>query len=79
MPRKVSTADAKDKWNFYFPKLLKLEMHRKLLNLGQQGKQSALLRTLVRMFVEGHIDETKLLEMIDEEVYTTQSGKQSIL
>lgn len=79
MPRKVSAADAKDKWNFYFPKLLKLEMHRKLLDLGQQGKQSALLRALVRMFVEGHIDEIKLLERIDEEVYITQSGKQSIL
>ena len=79
MPKIVSEADSKDKWNFYFPKLLKLEMHHKLLRLGLQGKQSALLRTLVRMFVNDEIDETKVLDMINEEVYITASGKQSVL
>lgn len=79
MPKKVSVADSKDKWNFYFPRLLKLEMHHKLLHLGLQGKQSALLRALVRMFVNGDIDNDKLVKIIEDEVYTTASGKQSIL
>lgn len=78
-PRIVSPADTKDKWNFYFPRLLKLEMHKKLLTLEQQGKQSALLRSLVRMFVNGEIDEDRVLELIDEETYITPGGKISVL
>lgn len=78
-PRKVSPADVKDKWNFYFPKLLKLEMHKKLLELGAQGKQSALLRSLVRMFVDGALDETRVLKLIEEETYVTPGGKISVL
>lgn len=79
MPRKISAADAKDKWNFYFPKLLKLEMHKKLLNLGVQGKQSALLRSLVRLFVDGELDDTKIIKLIAEETYITPNGKPSKL
>lgn len=79
MPKKVTEANSKDKWNFYFPKLLKLEMHRKLLGLELQGKQSALLRALVRMFVDGDIDETKLAALIHEETYITPNGKVSTL
>jgi hypothetical protein len=79
MPIKVSAENAKDKWNFYMPKGLKLEMHRKLLLLGQQRKQSALLRALIRMFVKGDIDETKLLVLIEEETYIKQDGSTSIL
>lgn len=79
MPKKVTAANAKEKWNFYFPQLLKLEMHRKLLDLKLQGKQSALLRSLVRMFVNGDIDEDKLLPIIEEETYITSTGKASVL
>lgn len=79
MPKKVTAANAKEKWNFYFPQLLKLEMHRKLLDLKLQGKQSALLRSLVRMFVNGDIDENKLLLIIEEETYITSTGKASVL
>lgn len=79
MPKKVTPADAKEKWNFYFPQLLKLEMHRKLLDMGKQGKQSALLRSLVRMFVDGDIPVDKLAKLIDEETYIKQSGEPSTL
>lgn len=79
MPKKITPADAKDKWNFYFPKLLKLEMHHKLLDMGLQGKQSALIRSLVRLFVEGEIDQDKLSVLIKEETYITSNGKQSKL
>lgn len=79
MPRKVSKADAKDKWNFYFPNLLKLEMCYKLLDMNLQNKQSALLRALVRMFVDGVVDEKQLRTLIDEETYISPTGKQSKL
>lgn len=79
MPRKVTEAESKDKWNFYFPKLLKLKMHHKLLDLGLQGKQSALLRGLVRMFVDGQIEEATICNLIKEETYITPAGKQSKL
>lgn len=79
MPRIVSAENAKDKWNFYMPIGLKLEMHQKLLKLGQQRKQSALLRALIRMFIDGEIDETKLLKLIEEETYIKQDGTSSVL
>jgi len=79
MPRLVRPEDAKEKWNFYFPKMLKLEMHRKLLDIGQQRRQSALLRALVRMFVNGDIDTTKLIPLMDEETYTKLDGTLSKL
>lgn len=79
MPKIVTPENAKEKWNFYMPKGLKLEMHRKLLNLGQQRRQSALLRALVRMFVNGDVDETKLIELIDDETYIKQDGTSSVL
>lgn len=79
MPRIVTEALSKDKWNFYFPKLLKLEMHHKLLNMDLQGKQSALLRALIVMFVNGEIDEARVKTLIEEETYITSTGKQSSL
>ena len=79
MPKIVTPEDAKDKWNFYFPLGLKLKMHQKLLNLGLQRKQSALIRSLIRMFVEGDIDETILYSLIEEETYIKQDGTTSIL
>lgn len=79
MPRIIKPADVKDKWNFYFPRLLKLEMSKKLLDLELQNKQSALLRTLVQMFVNGEIDVERVKELIEDEVYVTPNGKQSTL
>lgn len=79
MPRHVTEANSMDKWNFYFPKLLKLQMQRKLLDMELQGKQSALLRALVKMFVNGDIPAAELKRLIEEETYITPTGKQSSL
>lgn len=79
MPVKVTPENAKEKWNFYFPIGLKLQMHQKLLRLGQQKSQSALLRALIRMFVNGDVDEDKLLLLIEEEIYIKQDGSASTL
>lgn len=79
MPKLVTPENAKDKWNFYMPLGLKLKMHQKLLKLGHQRKQSALLRALIRMFIDGDVDETKLSALIDEETYIKQDGSNSVL
>ena len=79
MPKIVTPENAKDKWNFYMPIGLKIEMHQKLLKLGQQRKQSALIRALIRMFINGELDEKKLLSLIDEETYIKLDGTTSIL
>jgi hypothetical protein len=79
MPKIVTPENAKDKWNFYMPLGLKLEMHKKLLKLGQQRKQSALIRALIRMFISGDIDENKLISLIEEETYIKQDGTSSVL
>lgn len=79
MPKLVTPENAKDKWNFYMPKGLKIEMHQKLLQLGQQRKQSALIRALIRMFTNGDINEEKLLALMDEETYIKQDGTSSVL
>jgi hypothetical protein len=79
MPKKVTEANSKEKWNFYFPKLLKLRMHHKLLDLGLQNRQSALLRALVRMFVNGDIPEDTIKSLIEEETYITSTDKVSTL
>jgi hypothetical protein len=79
MPKKVTPENAKDKWNFYMPLELKLKMHQKLLKMGQQRKQSALIRALIRLFVDDKIDEAQLLTLIDEETYIKQDGTSSVL
>ena len=79
MPRKVTAAESKDKWNFYFPLLLKLEMQKKLISMQLQGKQSALLRALVRMYVNNELPDDRVKELIEEETYITPNGKVSKL
>jgi len=79
MPKLVTPENAKEKWNFYFPLGLKLKMHQKLLKIGQQRKQSALLRALIRMFINNDIDDDKLIELIEEETYIKQDGSTSVL
>ncbi|NLL64086.1 MAG: hypothetical protein GX241_07670 [Ruminococcaceae bacterium] len=66
-----------DKWNFYFPRQLKVTMQKKLLDLGVPNNQSALLRALVIMFVNGDINEDKLIPLIDSEILITPSGRLS--
>ena len=66
-----------DKWNFYFPRQLKVTMQKKLLDLGVPNNQSALLRALVIMFVNGDINEDKLISLIDSEILITPSGRLS--
>lgn len=79
MPKLVTPENAKEKWNFYMPLGLKLEMHQKLLKLGQQRKQSALIRALIRMFIAGELDQVKLVALIEEETYIKQDGTSSVL
>lgn len=79
MPKKVEPSDSKSKWNFYFPIGLKLEMQRKLINLQLQGKQSALLRALVTMFVNNELPDDRVKELIEQETYITSTGKVSKL
>jgi len=80
MPKIVAPENAKEKWNFYMPLGLKLEMHQRLLKLGLQRKQSALIRGLLRMFVDGDIDESILYPLIEEEIYIKPStGEISVL
>ncbi len=79
MPKKITPENAKEKWNFYFPTMLKLKMHQKLLTLGLQRRQSALIRALVRMFIDGDINEDKLLKLIDDETYIKQDNTPSKL
>lgn len=79
MPKKLTEADSKDKWNFYFPRLLKLKMHHKLLSMNLQKRQSALLRALVIMFVEGELPEDRVKTLIEQETYITETNKTSSL
>ena len=79
MPRRVDYDNSKEKWNFYFPIGLKVEMQKKLLDLGLQGKQSALLRALVNMFVNNELPIDRVKELIEDETYVTSSGKVSKL
>jgi len=79
MPRQVDEAMKADKWNFYFPKLMKLEYMHMLLNNGLQGKQSAAIRALIRLFIAGKIPMTEVKALIEEETVITEAGKVSKL
>jgi len=79
MSKKLTEANSKDKWNFYFPKLLKLKMHHKLLNMNLQNRQSALLRALVIMFVNDELPEERVKVLIEQETYITATDKTSTL
>ena len=79
MPKKLTEANSKDKWNFYFPKLMKAEMHLKLIKMGLSRRQSALLRALVRMFNNNELPEARIIELVQEETYITATDKISVL
>lgn len=79
MPRKLTEAETKDKWNFYVDKLLKARYVCKIKELGLVGKQSAVLRALMDAFVDGRIDIEMLKSYIDKQTLLTPNGKTSKL
>ena len=79
MPKKLTEAETKDKWNFYIDKLLKARYYKLLLDNGLAGKQSATLRALMTALVEGKIDINMLLPYIEEQTYITPNNKISKL
>ena len=56
MPKKLTEAETKDKWNFYIDRLLKAKYCKVLLDNGLNNKQSATLRALMTALVDGKID-----------------------
>lgn len=79
MPRKLTEAETKDKWNFYVDKLLKAKYIYKLTELGYVGKQSATLRALMEAFSDGKIDINMLSSYIDKQTLLTPNNKVSKL
>lgn len=79
MPKFLTPENELENWNFYMPLDLALTLHRKLLKLELQRKKSALIRALIKMCVNGDIDETKLLVLIEQETYIKLDGTISIL
>ena len=79
MPKILTPEIKLEKWNLYMPLDLRLRMHRKLSMFELQRKPSALIRALIIMFVNGDIDETKLLVLIEQETYIKQDGTISVL
>ena len=56
MPKKLTEAETKDKWNFYISKILKAKYCKTLIDNNLVGKQSATLRALISAFIDGKID-----------------------
>lgn len=79
MPKKLTEAETKDKWNFYIDKLLKAKFCKVLLDNKLVNKQSATLRALMTALVEGKIDINMLKPYIEEQTYITPNNKVSKL
>lgn len=79
MPRKLTEAETKDKWNFYVDKLLKAQYIATLHNYGLVGQQSATLRALMNAFVDNKIDIDMLKPYIDKQTLLTPNNKVSKL
>lgn len=79
MPKKLTEAETKDKWNFYIDKLLKAKYCLLLTKNGLIGKQSATLRALMSALCDGLIDIEKLRPYIEEQVFITPNNKISKL
>ena len=78
MPKKLTEAETKDKWNFYIDRLLKAKYCKVLLDNGLSNKQSATLRALMTALVEGKIDINMLKPYIEEQTYITPNNKISM-
>ena len=79
MPKKLTEAETKDKWNFYIDKLLKAKFCKVLLDNKLVNRQSATLRALMTALVEGKIDINMLKPYIEEQTYITLNNKVSKL
>jgi hypothetical protein len=79
MPKKLTEAQTKDKWNFYIDKLLKAKYCKVLLEHGLSNQQSATLRALMTALVDGKIDINMLKPYIEEQTYITPNNKVSKL
>lgn len=79
MPKKLTAAETKDKWNFYIDRLLKAKYCKVLMDNGLYSKQSATLRALMCALVDGKIDINMLKPYIDEQTYITPNDKVSKL
>lgn len=78
MPKQLTLAETKEKWNFYVPKLLKAEYYKACLE-HEFANQSAVLRALMLAFCENKIDSNILKPYIDEVTYITPNNKISKL
>ena len=74
MPKKLTEAETKDKWNFYIDKLLKAKFCKVLLDNKLVNRQSATLRALMTALVEGKIDINMLKPYIEEQTYITPNS-----
>lgn len=79
MPKKLTEAETKDKWNFYIDKLLKAKYCKVLIENNLIGKQSATLRALMSALVDGKIDINMLRPYIEEQTFITPNNKVSKL
>ena len=79
MPKKLTEAETKDKWNFYIDKLLKAKYCKVLIENKLIGKQSATLRALMSALVDGKIDINMLRPYIEEQTFITPNNKVSKL
>lgn len=79
MPKKLTEAETKDKWNFYIDKLLKAKYCKVLTENNLIGKQSATLRALMSALVDGKIDINMLRPYIEEQTFITPNNKVSKL
>lgn len=70
----------KDKHNFYLDRLKKLELYKKLRELGLPALSgSAAIRALINIFIEGGLDHLDMRTRIEQEVIITPTDKRSKL
>ncbi len=79
MPKKLTEAETKDKWNFYIDKLLKAKYCKVLIENNLDGKQSATLRALMSALIDGKIDINMLRPYIEQQTFITPRNKVSKL
>lgn len=79
MPKKLTEAETKDKWNFYVDRLLKAQYCLVLKDNGLVNKQSATLRAMMAALVHGDISFEMLEPYIEEQTYITPNDKISKL
>lgn len=79
MPKKLTEAETKDKWNFYIDKLLKAKYCKVLIENNLDGKQSATLRALMSALIDGKIDINMLRPYIEQQTLITPRNKVSKL